>query len=61
MGVKKTTISEGSGPSPAPGQGVVIEYTGYLKDMSAPDMKGAKYATWANSLVYHTTVAKLFF
>ncbi|KAH7161736.1 FKBP-type peptidyl-prolyl cis-trans isomerase [Dactylonectria macrodidyma] len=32
MGVTKTIIKEGSGPSPQVGQTVVMKYTGYLKD-----------------------------
>ncbi|KAK8042752.1 hypothetical protein PG994_013235 [Apiospora phragmitis] len=44
MGVTKTTIKEGSGAIPTPGQSVTIEYTGWLKDTSKPDSKGNKYA-----------------
>lgn len=44
MGVTKTTIKEGSGAIPQPGQSVTIEYTGWLKDTSKPDSKGNKYA-----------------
>ncbi|EON97720.1 putative fkbp-type peptidyl-prolyl cis-trans isomerase protein [Phaeoacremonium minimum UCRPA7] len=40
MGVTKTIIFEGSGASPKVGQTVTIEYTGWLKDTSAPDNKG---------------------
>lgn len=43
MGVSKTVIHEGSGVQPKPGQTVVIEYTGWLKDASKPDNKGNKY------------------
>ncbi|KAJ9148882.1 hypothetical protein NKR23_g4501 [Pleurostoma richardsiae] len=43
MGVTKTTHQEGSGPSPAPGQTVTIEYTGYLKDTTKNDQKGKKF------------------
>ena len=43
MGVTKTTISEGSGPSPTAGQKVGILYKGFLKDTSKPDNKGTKY------------------
>ncbi|KAJ4270205.1 FK506 binding protein proline rotamase rapamycin-binding protein [Fusarium torreyae] len=43
MGVTKTTHQEGSGPAPQVGQKVTIEYTGYLKDESKPDNKGAKF------------------
>jgi hypothetical protein len=50
MGVTKTTVSEGSGAYPTKGQTVVIEYTGYLKDTSAHEMKGKKYVTRLPSL-----------
>jgi FK506-binding protein 1 len=42
MGVTKTVIKEGSGPTPKVGDKVTIDYTGYLKDASKPDQKGAK-------------------
>ncbi|RQM08759.1 hypothetical protein DH86_00002481 [Scytalidium sp. 3C] len=43
MGVTKTILQEGSGAIPKPGDNVTIEYTGYLKDTSKPDNKGAKF------------------
>jgi FK506-binding protein 1 len=43
MGVTKTTIKDGNGPSPSAGQTVTMEYTGWLKDGSKPDNKGTKY------------------
>ncbi|KAJ6780405.1 hypothetical protein PWT90_02292 [Aphanocladium album] len=43
MGVNKTTLKDGSGVSPTPGQTVVIEYTGWLKDTTKPDNKGNKF------------------
>lgn len=42
MGVTKTITQQGTGPSPQVGQTVVIEYTGFLKDTSKPDNKGAQ-------------------
>lgn len=42
MGVIKTTHSEGTGAVPQVGQTVTIEYTGFLKDTSKPDQKGAQ-------------------
>lgn len=42
MGVTKTTLKQGSGAQPTDGQTVTIEYTGWLKDTSKPDSKGAK-------------------
>lgn len=32
MGVTKTTIQEGNGPSPTKGDNVTMEYTGWLKE-----------------------------
>ncbi|KFA76051.1 hypothetical protein S40288_00350 [Stachybotrys chartarum IBT 40288] len=43
MGVTKTIIQEGSGPVAQVGQTVTIEYTGWLKNTSAPDNKGDKF------------------
>ncbi|KAK4644317.1 FK506-binding protein 1B [Podospora bellae-mahoneyi] len=43
MGVTRITHVHGSGPSPAPGQTVVIEYTGWLKDASQPENKGQEF------------------
>ncbi len=40
MGVTKTILKEGNGPIPKAGDKVTIEYTGYLKDPSAPHNKG---------------------
>ena len=42
MGVTKVTTKEGDGPTPQKGQTVSMEYTGYLKDSSKPDDKGAQ-------------------
>ena len=49
MGVTKKTISEGTGATPQSGQKVTIEYTGWLKDTSKPDNKGAKCVDFLNS------------
>ncbi|RCI13287.1 hypothetical protein L249_0654 [Ophiocordyceps polyrhachis-furcata BCC 54312] len=43
MGVTKTTHQAGSGAQPKAGDTVTIEYTGFLKDASKPDGKGAKF------------------
>ncbi|KAL2066395.1 hypothetical protein VTL71DRAFT_2466 [Oculimacula yallundae] len=43
MGVTKTILKEGNGATPNVGDRVTIEYTGYLKDTSKPDNKGAKF------------------
>jgi len=46
MGVTKTILQEGSGPSPKVNDTVTIEYTGYLKDTSKPGNKGDKYVAF---------------
>ncbi|CAJ0549400.1 Ff.00g030130.m01.CDS01 [Fusarium sp. VM40] len=43
MGVEKTIITEGDGPSPTNGQTVTMEYTGWLKDTSQPENKGKQF------------------
>lgn len=43
MGVNKITHVAGTGPQPEAGQTVIIEYTGWLKDSSQADGKGAEY------------------
>ncbi|KAK7734992.1 FK506-binding protein 1B [Cytospora paraplurivora] len=43
MGVNVQHHQEGSGPQPQPGQTVTIEYTGFLKDTSAPESKGKQF------------------
>ncbi|KAI1329737.1 FK506-binding protein 1B [Xylariaceae sp. FL0255] len=43
MGVTKTTHQAGTGAQPTAGQSVTIEYTGWLKDTSKPDNKGAQF------------------
>jgi FK506-binding protein 1 len=40
MGVTKTTISEGNGPSPKKGDKVSMEYKGWLKAPGQPEDKG---------------------
>ncbi|KAH7134239.1 hypothetical protein EDB81DRAFT_94201 [Dactylonectria macrodidyma] len=43
MGVEKTITQEGTGATPQVGQTVTIEYTGYLRDPSKPNEKGAQF------------------
>ncbi|KAM0350091.1 hypothetical protein ACHAPU_003254 [Fusarium lateritium] len=43
MGVEKTIIKEGDGPSPQNGQTVTMEYTGWIKDESKPENKGKQF------------------
>ncbi|KAK1777486.1 hypothetical protein QBC45DRAFT_416664 [Copromyces sp. CBS 386.78] len=45
MGVNKITHVPGTGPQPQAGQTVIIEYTGWLKDLSQADAKGAQFDT----------------
>ncbi|KAH6955805.1 hypothetical protein BKA56DRAFT_603039 [Ilyonectria sp. MPI-CAGE-AT-0026] len=45
MGVVKTTIQPGSGPSPQVGQKVIMDYTGFLKDPTKPENKGDQFDT----------------
>ncbi len=45
MGVTKTILVEGAGAIPQTGQTVIIEYTGWLKDVSKPNNKGDKYVS----------------
>ncbi|OAL06660.1 hypothetical protein IQ06DRAFT_236908 [Phaeosphaeriaceae sp. SRC1lsM3a] len=43
MGVQKTVISEGEGPSPKKGDQVTMEYTGWLKTNGQPEEKGKQF------------------
>ncbi|KAF2709407.1 FK506-binding protein/peptidyl-prolyl cis-trans isomeras-like protein [Pleomassaria siparia CBS 279.74] len=43
MGVTKTTIQEGNGPSPNKGDRVTMEYTGWLKTAGKPEEKGNEF------------------
>jgi FKBP-type peptidyl-prolyl cis-trans isomerase len=43
MAVTKTILKEGNGSVPNVDDTVTMEYTGYLKDTSKPDNKGAQY------------------
>ncbi len=56
MGVTKTVISEGTGPSPKVGDRVTMEYTGWLKDTSKPNNKGSQCvdSTPVSRLVWYT-------
>ena len=42
MGVVKTVNVEGTGKRPEKGDKVTIEYTGWIKDLGAPEGKGEK-------------------
>ncbi|KUJ16384.1 putative FK506-binding protein 1 [Mollisia scopiformis] len=56
MGVTKTILQEGSGPSPRVDDTVTIEYTGYLKDTSKPDNKGNKFDSSAGRGAFQTQI-----
>ncbi|KAH8726333.1 hypothetical protein GQ44DRAFT_706133 [Phaeosphaeriaceae sp. PMI808] len=43
MGVQKTVISEGNGPSPSKGDVVTMEYTGWLRTPGEPEEKGKQF------------------
>lgn len=43
MGVQKTIISEGNGPSPKKGDRVTMEYTGWLRTDGKPEEKGKQF------------------
>ncbi|KAH7401897.1 hypothetical protein DE146DRAFT_445031 [Phaeosphaeria sp. MPI-PUGE-AT-0046c] len=43
MGVQKTVIAEGNGPSPQKGDQVTMEYTGWLKTAGSPEEKGKQF------------------
>lgn len=45
MGVQKTVLVEGSGPSPVKGDTVTMLYTGWLKDAGKKDGKGKQFDT----------------
>ncbi len=43
MGVQKTIITEGNGPSPQTGDRVTMEYTGWLRTPGEPEEKGKQF------------------
>ncbi|KAF1845940.1 FK506-binding protein 1 [Cucurbitaria berberidis CBS 394.84] len=43
MGVQKTVISEGNGPTPQKGDRVTMEYTGWLRTAGKPEEKGNQF------------------
>lgn len=45
MGVKKTVLVEGNGPSPQQGDNVTMLYTGWLKEAGKKDSKGKQFDT----------------
>lgn len=56
MGVQKTVISEGSGPSPAKGDTVTMEYTGWLRDESKPEQKGNQFDSTTGRGPFRTAI-----
>ena len=49
MGVTKTTITEGNGAQPVPGDSVTIEYTGWLANVTNP---GKANEVWTKGQQY---------
>jgi FK506-binding protein 1 len=45
MGVQKTILVEGNGPSPQKGDTVTMLYTGWLKEAGKKDSKGKQFDT----------------
>lgn len=45
MGVQKTVLVEGNGPSPQNGDVVTMLYTGWLKEAGKKDQKGKQFDT----------------
>ena len=45
MGVQKTVLVEGNGPSPQKGDTVTMLYTGWLKEAGKKDSKGKQFDT----------------
>jgi FK506-binding protein 1 len=45
MGVQKTILVEGNGPSPQQGDTVTMLYTGWLKEAGKKDNKGKQFDT----------------
>lgn len=45
MGVQKTILVEGNGPSPQQGDVVTMLYTGWLKEAGKKDSKGKQFDT----------------
>lgn len=43
MGVNKTILAEGNGPSPQKGDRVTMEYTGWLRTAGQPEEKGKQF------------------
>ncbi|KAH7031205.1 peptidyl-prolyl cis-trans isomerase fkr-3 [Microdochium trichocladiopsis] len=56
MGVQKTVLQEGSGDQPKQRQIVTIEYTGWLKDPSAPNQKGKQFDSSVNRGDFKTEI-----
>lgn len=54
MGVTKTIIQEGNGPSPQVGDTVTMEYTGWLKDASSD--KGKKFDSTTDRGPFQTKI-----
>ncbi|KAH7072783.1 hypothetical protein BKA63DRAFT_515736 [Paraphoma chrysanthemicola] len=56
MGVQKTVISEGNGPSPQKGDQVTMEYTGWLRTPGKPEEKGAQFDSTSGRGSFQTAI-----
>ena len=56
MGVQKTVISEGNGPSPKKGDRVTMEYTGWLRTAGKPEEKGKQFDSTTGRGPFQTAI-----
>ncbi|KAF2034757.1 hypothetical protein EK21DRAFT_97387 [Setomelanomma holmii] len=56
MGVQKTIISEGNGPSPQKGDSVTMEYTGWLRTPGKPEEKGKQFDSTSDRGSFQTAI-----
>ncbi|KAI8935664.1 FK506 binding protein proline rotamase rapamycin-binding protein [Plenodomus lindquistii] len=56
MGVQKTILSEGNGPSPQKGDTVTMEYTGWLKTAGQAEEKGKQFDSTTGRGPFQTAI-----
>lgn len=56
MGVQKTVISAGDGPSPKKGDTVTMEYTGWLRTAGQPEEKGKQFDSTTGRGPFQTAI-----
>lgn len=56
MGVEKTIIREGDGPSPKKGDQVTMEYTGWLRADDKPEQKGKQFDSTTGRGSFQTAI-----